>query len=320
MSHGRPQPRRSTGFYSATAWRASAVPVGAGAGVGAGVGCVVRLWSVRFCARDAVSRLDDNGHMPATAADRIRHWPGFYNARDLGGLPRNDGSVTKTGGYVRSADLRFATPTGLQEMVDCGISTVVDLRNDFETYPVPRSPQDELANAHRIPPTREAELPAGVFAVRVPLDNPEHEAFWQRMRAEGRLGTPRFFGPVLREHPERVVAVLRAIAAAPGNVLYHCAVGRDRTGLVTFALLALADVRVEAIASDYALSAGELAPFFARLNFPNQEANINAVLAEQGHTLESAVAEQLDSLDVAAVLLDAGLTREEIERLRARLV
>lgn len=272
---------------------------------------------------DATDRpIDRTDHSRASADPSVRacRWEGFYNARDLGGLPLVAGGETKRGGYVRSADLRFATPRGLDDMVAAGIGTVVDLRNDFETHPVPRSPEDELANAHRVPPSREAELPAGVFAVRVPLDNPERVEFWHRMRAEGRLGTPRFFGPVLREHPERVVAVLRAIAAAPGNVLYHCAVGRDRTGLVTFALLALAGVRAEAIASDYALSATELAPFFARMDFPNQESGINRVLAEQGHTLESAVREQLDEVDVASTLRDAGLTDVELARLRARLV
>ncbi|MFD2675230.1 tyrosine-protein phosphatase [Gulosibacter bifidus] len=269
---------------------------------------------------------ESNGTAPGAPAAPDAHgtrrvlWHGFYNARDLGGLPLTGGGTTRFGGYVRSADLRFATPAGLRDMAQAGVGTVVDLRNDFETHPVPRSPEDEAANAHRVPPTREADLPEGVFGVRVPLDNPDRVEFWQRMRAEGRLGTPRFFAPVLREHPERVVAALRVIAAAPGGVLYHCAVGRDRTGLVTFALLALAGVRADAIASDYALSAGELAPFFARLDYPNQAANIDAILAEQGHTLESAVAEQLDAVDVAQVLRDAGLSDGEIRTLRARLV
>ncbi|MFD2757325.1 tyrosine-protein phosphatase [Gulosibacter faecalis] len=247
-------------------------------------------------------------------------WEGFYNARDLGGLPRRGGGVTARGGYVRSADLRFATEAGLERMREAGIGTVVDLRNGFETRAEARNEFEERANAYRVPPTPEAPLPDGVFGVREPLDSVDDLEFWVRMREEGRLGSPRFFTPVLREQPERVAAVLRAIAHAPGGVLFHCAVGRDRTGLVAFTLLALADVEPEAIAADYELSVAGLAPFFARLDYPDPAERIAELLASQGHTIASAVAEQLDGFDAWATLRDAGLTDAELARLRGRLV
>ena len=40
----------------------------------------------------------------------------------------------------------------------------------------------------------------------------------------------------------------------PGGIAYHCGVGRDRTGLITMLLLAVANVPAEEIAGDYALS------------------------------------------------------------------
>lgn len=253
-------------------------------------------------------------------SERLLGWDGFYNARDLGGLPLRDGGTTAFGGYVRSADLRFASEQGLGQMADAGFGTVFDLRNDFETRTTPRNEAEERANAYRVPPVPEAELPEGVFGVRVPLDNTRDLEFWQRMRDEGRLGSPRFFTPVLREQPERVVAVLRAMAQAPGGVVFHCAIGRDRTGLIAFTLLALAGVEAEAIAADYALSTKALAPFFARMNFPDHADAIAENLQRRGFTIESAVAEQLDGFDAWATLRDAGLRDDELERLRARLV
>ena len=247
-------------------------------------------------------------------------WDGFYNARDLGGLPLRGGGTTRSGAYVRSADLRYATPEGLAAMVEAGFRTVLDLRNGFETRTEPRSPEEALANAHRVPPTPEAELPEGVFGVRVPLDDTHHLEFWRRMRDEGRVGTPRFFAPVIEETPGRVVEVLRTLANAPGGVVYHCAIGRDRTGLVTFALLSLAGVEPEAIAADYALSAVELGAFFARMEFPDASERIAEFLAKHGHTLESAVLEQSAGFDAWARLRDAGLTDAELERLVAPLV
>lgn len=251
---------------------------------------------------------------------RIRNWDGFYNARDLGGLPLRDGGTTRFGAYVRSADLRYATEAGLKTAYDEGFRTVFDLRNDFETRVEPRSSNEERANAGRVPPTPEAELPEGMFGVRVPLDDIRAGEFWQRMRAEHRAGTPRFFRPVLEETPDRVVAVLRAMATAPGGVVYHCAIGRDRTGLITAVLLSLAGVEPEAIAADYALTASELVPFFARIGFPDNGPHIAARLAELGFTLESAVLEQLDGFDAWDVMRRAGLTDAELEQLAAPLV
>lgn len=55
--------------------------------------------------------------------------------------------------------------------------------------------------------------------------------------------------------PERTVAVLHALATSPpGGVLFHCAAGRDRTGLIAAILIKVADVKPEAIVSDYLLT------------------------------------------------------------------
>lgn len=251
---------------------------------------------------------------------RKKHWDGFYNARDLGGMPLARGGETRFGAYVRSADLRFATDEGKRQAFDEGFRTVLDLRNDFETRLEPRSPEEALANANRVPPTPQAELPEGMFGVRVPLDDTFNMEFWERMRAERRLGTPRFFAPVLEETPHRVREVLRAMAAAPGGVIYHCAIGRDRTGLISFTLLSLAGVEHGAIAADYAASATELAPFFERLDFPDVAPRIQAILDELGHTLESAVLEQLEGFDPWSALRRAGVSDAELESLVSPLV
>ncbi|GAB7048201.1 hypothetical protein JCM9534A_33270 [Catenuloplanes indicus JCM 9534] len=46
-------------------------------------------------------------------------------------------------------------------------------------------------------------------------------------------------------------------------MVVHCGIGRDRTGLVSLLLLALAGVTADAIAADYARSAERLRPHFA---------------------------------------------------------
>ncbi len=60
----------------------------------------------------------------------------------------------------------------------------------------------------------------------------------------------------LDECQPAVAAVLSAIAdAADGIVLFHCAAGKDRTGIIAALLLANAGVRPQIIVEDYALTA-----------------------------------------------------------------
>ena len=101
--------------------------------------------------------------------------------------------------------------------------------------------------------------------------------------------------------------MVRAIATAPpGAVLYHCGRGRDRTGLVTILVLALAGVRPEAIVADYELSLdGD---------------DCDRWLEEQGTTHGAVILGLLEELDVERYLLDAGVAAAHLDALRARLV
>ena len=57
--------------------------------------------------------------------------------------------------------------------------------------------------------------------------------------------------------------VFHAIAAAPeGAVLFHCALGKDRTGIVAAMLLSLAEVDRLDIIADYQISNTYLQPMF----------------------------------------------------------
>jgi protein-tyrosine phosphatase len=73
-------------------------------------------------------------------------WEGFFNARDLGGLPVADGRMTRFGAFVRSADLRFVTEHGWQQAHGAGMRTVLDLRNNDEV-----SPSDGARLTERVP-------------------------------------------------------------------------------------------------------------------------------------------------------------------------
>jgi protein-tyrosine phosphatase len=229
--------------------------------------------------------------------DRRIEWPGFHNARDLGGLPAAGGRVTRRRALIRSADLRFVTAAGWQAAYDAGVRTVVDLRNDDEVE------------------ASSPALPAGVRRVRVPLDGVEDTEFWKEHGA----GTPLYYRPFLDRKSDRCAAAVTAVArAAPGGVIFHCGAGRDRTGLVAMLVLGLAGVPAQVIADDYEMSTEPLRSLFAALGRADEGPIIERILAKRGTTARALVLEVLAGFDAEAYLLAAGVAGSDLDALRTR--
>jgi hypothetical protein len=212
---------------------------------------------------------------------------GLVNARDLGGLPRLAGGPTPGGVFYRSEIADRITPRGWDQVHAEGIRTVVDLRTPAERA---RYGQGR---------------PEWLTTVEVDLDGPENREFWPYYEDSGLDGTPLVFLPHLKAMPERMVAVLTALAEAPeGGVLFHCMSGRDRTGLTAMVLLSIAGVRPEAIAEDY-LRTHLLGKGFALTTDANRELIlIEELLGQHGTTTEQAFRDALGGLRVNE-LLDA---------------
>jgi hypothetical protein len=211
---------------------------------------------------------------------------GLANARDLGGLERADGSVTPRGVFYRSDMLDRVTPDGWRALHDLGVRSVVDLRRPAE---------------------RTGTLPRGIEVVTADLDGDDEE-FWAPYEADGRWGTPLYYLSHLAAIPERMRTVLDAIAAAPqGAVLFHCAAGWDRTGLVSALLLRSLDVTEDAAASDY-LRSFDNAPAMEALHGRSSHVPQRlGVLAHYGHTPDSAFRAAYAGLDVDAWFAAAGV-------------
>jgi len=241
-------------------------------------------------------------------AARVIRWEGFYNTRDLGGLPVRGGGTTRHGAFLRSADLRFVTDAGWRAARAAGVRTIVDLRNE-----------DEIRKAQFA--AENSVTPEGFGMLEVPIDDIEDLEFWLYISNQRLGGTPLYYGPFLDRKPERCAAAIIALArTGPGGVLYHCAAGRDRTGLISLLLLALAEVEPEAIAADYELSAEALPPLFAAMGIADQSPLIKAMLKDRGTTVRQAMLDILDGFDAEDYLLNAGVPRADIEAVRARLL
>lgn len=249
-------------------------------------------------------------------------WEGFFNTRDLGGLPTRHGRTTRPGIFIRSADLRFVTAKGWRSAYEAGVRTVMDLRNPDEIRPTPGQGLTSQGGSAAFPAeSTRTPLPTEIKRLEVPLDDVEDLEFWKDINHRRLNGTPLYFRPFLEHKTERCAAVITALAQSdPGGVLFHCGAGRDRTGLVSLLLLSLAEVDAEAIAEDYALSTSALRPLFTAMGQDDQGPMIESLLADHGLTPRDSVLDVLKDLDVQAYLRKAGVTEEDLTRLRARLL
>jgi protein-tyrosine phosphatase len=225
------------------------------------------------------------------SVSRHLDWRGCYNARDLGGLPLVGGGETRFGQLIRSDAVDPESPA----LVDHGVRTVIDLRNDDEREP-------------------------GTPNLHIPLDAMEDREFWNVWENGWQFGTPLYYRPHLERHPERSAAVTRAIATAPpGGVVFHCGGGRDRAGQITMLVLLLADVEPEAIADDYVQSAERLRPKYLAHGEEDQTAAIERYLREGGTTLREVALEAVRAIDAERVLRRGGADDADFVAIRERL-
>lgn len=172
--------------------------------------------------------------------DRLIPLEAVHNFRDLGGYPTLDGRTTRWRTLYRADGLYRATTDDLDRLRPLGLRTVLDLRTHDELdqrgrFPVDQHPVDyhhvaildttwQVSDA----PSFDDDVAFLVWAYRDMLDQ----------------GAPRF-------------AEAFARLAAPGALpaVFHCAAGKDRTGVLAALLLSTLGVDRDLVVADYALTA-----------------------------------------------------------------
>lgn len=219
-------------------------------------------------------------------ASRALPLAGVRNARDLGGLVGAHGPIPP-GRFLRAATLAHATEDDKQVLLRHGMTLDIDLRTPLEV----EQSRDALAEDPRFHYEHISLLGLGL------LD-------WLR---SSRLSEA--YAETLAHHQGQLREVFQSLAThQDGAVLFHCAAGKDRTGIVAAILLSLAGVDREAIIHDYAISSHYL-----------RESTAGATSSPPG-----VMAHFLDVLDgqyggAHAFLRRIGLSEDEVAALTRRL-
>lgn len=240
--------------------------------------------------------------------ERKLEWDGCFNIRDLGGLPAADGRQTRRGVVVRADLLGQLTPRGKEQLIDYGLRSIIDLRT--------------VAGMEENPPIQFDGHAGSPRVYNLPLVDNFDDIEDQLEQTDG---WREVYALYLNTYPQNYARVLRTIAAEPaGGVAFHCFSGKDRTGLIAALLLELAGVDRDVIAADYALSQEYLWPQYEQMvadaGGEEHVARWYKPLTSPQTMLDTLAALDVEYSGVTAYLLHGGLTAEEIQNLREKLV
>lgn len=181
-------------------------------------------WKVLVSYKNGEQKYSNVYNFSTTGSVRTISLDGVSNSRDIGGLKGLNGKSIKYGMLYRSANLDSITESGKRIFKMLGIKTELDLRGDV----IGQSPVGGDVKLIKI---------SGAFTVG-------HN---KSIEIASHLDTAEYVGYFCDE--------LRACADA-GNypMLFHCAIGRDRTGTLAAYLQMLCGVSEDDIYKEFELS------------------------------------------------------------------
>lgn len=164
---------------------------------------------------------------------------GIFNVRDLGGIATVDGSLITPGRLLRADALQRVNGSA-DELKSYGVVRVVDLRDDTER---------ELSGVISVD---------GIDVVHEPMLDPTFAWVDKADVDMSQLLVTRY-REILGNFGSRLVGAFNSVSDTvvsepSGAVAFHCAVGKDRTGILAALILSVLGVDSEAIVADYTRS------------------------------------------------------------------
>lgn len=231
----------------------------------------------------------------------------LINCRELGGMPLRDGHVFRSGLFLRSgAPSELKTREEFEQVKAYGVKNVIDFRGVTEL--------ERCGNPFR------DDADTNFYSIPLFIGDPGdvNNDTMQFLRTH-HLGD--YYVIIMEQLGDKVAQVLRILLNAEGLTLYHCAHGKDRTGVISAILYLIADADREDIVTNYKVSYDYLEDFLKPL--------IDAAPDDMKHTLRSDeinIRIFLKYIDdkwdgkVENYLISNGMTESEINALRDKCI
>lgn len=220
----------------------------------------------------------------------------IINCRDLGGYPTEHG-ITQFGRFIRCATPTRPTDGDIEKLKELGVATVIDLRGNAE---VKNQPNDFERLTRNMEYISLYELNAA--AVK---------------SSKYSLGF--IYEIIISESKDNICKALKTIAAAPqGAILYHCFLGKDRTGILSMLLLSIAGVCEDDIVADYQITHTYIEAYLKShaKTLWNTDPKNHLSLPQTMRELMAYINQEYGS--VLDYIRSLGVTNSEIEAIRAK--
>ncbi len=230
----------------------------------------------------------------------------LINCRELGGMPLSGGKTFRSGIFLRSGSPEWLNAEQVQEVKDYGVKTVIDLRA-----------KEELKGSGN----PYAEDPDVSF-FSIPLLNSDpndtEDQTMEYIRTH-KLGD--YYVIIAENMGDRLVSIMRVLLNAEGLVLFHCAHGKDRTGVVAALLYLISGASREDIIKNYKVSYEYMKDFLDPLiqKLPDDLKHILRSDEENMVIFLDYMNSKWDG-DAGKLLMANGLTADELERLKAKCI
>lgn len=257
----------------------------------------------------------DGGGVAATRHPRrLIALDAVHNFRDLGGYATADGRVTKWRRLFRADGLYRLTADDIEVVRTLDLRTVIDLRTEQELDLHGRFPFEyHPITFHHIPVMDSTW--SGMPSLEVSGRDPAEFLEWAYL-------------DMLDQTPDRFARAFEHLCDVETlPAVYHCAAGKDRTGVLTMLLLGALGVPDEVIVADYALTAEAMDRMreWARRDSPQLSARwketpsqFMSAVPEAMHRVLTIVKERHGS--VRDLVLHLGVSPDSIARLEASML
>jgi len=219
--------------------------------------------------------------VPMETRERLLPLVGASNFRDLGGYPTVDGRQTRWGQLFRSDTLHELTGADLDVLRGVGLASIIDLRTATEVGRTGRGPLGGEPIAYLHASVLQEEGGESVAAPAPSDDDPAERYLWYL--EVGRQAFTEALGMV----------------ADPSNhpLVFHCAAGKDRTGVLAALILDIVGVERSVIVDDYAITATRMELILDRLRRdPVWGVHVAEIPPERVHADGTTMARFLDLL------------------------
>jgi protein-tyrosine phosphatase len=231
------------------------------------------------------------------------------NFRDMGNLAGRHGSI-RPGVLFRSDDVSTIDDDEAERLVSHDISLIIDLRSS-----------DEVAGGRGPLANYDIDYLNLPILERSGTSQNLNDLMSTGVFTNAMMG--QWYFDVFRKGMPMLIEGLQAVSEARGAVLFHCAIGKDRTGLFAVALHGALGTHRAHIVSDFAKTETNLDKVLARLTAsqpfwtPEIMSKSGALLraeAEAMHVFLDAIEEQ--GTDLEELLLAGGANPALLDTLR----